>query len=101
MSVKTPWFSGVAPASTYMNGSPAAMFCEMANTWTGWKGQKNWSDLEGRVEFLASSDSTGHVALTIKLVGQDYDSNLLVVLKYDAGQLDSMAKAISQLLGAK
>ena len=41
------------------------------------------------------------LSLTIKLVSQNYDSNLLVVLKYDAGQLDGMAKAISQLLGAK
>ena len=35
VGVKTPWYSGVAPASTYMNGSPAVMFCEMANAWTG------------------------------------------------------------------
>ena len=101
VGVKTPWFSGVAPASTFMSGSPAMMFGEMASAWTGWKGQKKWSDLEGRVEFSATSDSTGHVALTVKLVGQDYDANLLVVLKYDAGQLEGMAKAVSQLLGAK
>jgi len=101
VAVKTPWFSGVAPASTYFNGSPAVMFCEMASAWAGWKDKKKWSDLEGRVEFSATSDSTGHVSLTVKLVGQDYDSSLLVVLKYDAGQLDGMAKAISQLLGAK
>jgi len=101
VAVKTPWFSGVAPASTYMNGSPAPMFAEMASAWTGWKGQKKWTDLEQRIEFYATSDSTGHVALTVKLVGQDYDSNLLVVLKYDAGQLEGMAKSISQLLGAK
>ena len=101
VAIKTPWFSGVAPASTYMNGSPAPMFAEMASAWTGWKGQKKWTDLEQRIEFYATSDSTGHVALTVKLVGQDYDSNLLVVLKYDAGQLEGMAKSISQLLGAK
>ena len=101
VAVKTPWFSGVAPSSTYMCGSPAIMFGEMASAWNGWKGQKRWSDLEGRVEFLAVSDSTGHVSLSVKLVGQDYDANLLVVLKYDAGQLEGMAKAISQLLGAK
>lgn len=101
VAVRTQCFSGVAPASTYMSGSPAVMFGEMASAWTGWKGEKKWSDLEGRVEFSATSDSTGHVALTVKLVGQDYDSNLLVVLKYDAGQLEGMARAISQLLGAK
>ena len=31
VAVKTPWLSGVAPASTYINGSPAVMFSEMAN----------------------------------------------------------------------
>lgn len=101
VAVQTPWFSGVAPSSTYMCDSPAIMFGEMASAWTGWKGQKKWSDLEGRVEFLARSDSTGHVSLSVKLVGQDYKSNLLVVLTYDAGQLEGMAKAISRLLGAK
>jgi hypothetical protein len=101
VAARTPFFSGVAPASTYMSGSPAVMFGEMANAWTGWKGQKKWSDLEGRVEFAASLDSTGHVSMSIRLVGQDYDSHLLVVLKFDAGQLEGMAKAISQLLGPK
>jgi hypothetical protein len=101
VGVNTPWFSGIASASTYMSGSPAVMFGEMASAWTGWKGQKQWGDLEGRVEFFATSDSTGHVALTVKLVGHDYDSSLVVVLKFDAGQLEGMAKAVSQLLGAK
>ena len=57
VAVKTPWFSGVAPASTYMNGSPAPMFAEMASAWTGWKGQKKWTDLEQRVGDAANQFS--------------------------------------------
>jgi hypothetical protein len=31
VTVKTPWFSGVTPASTYFSGSPSTMFCAMAD----------------------------------------------------------------------
>jgi hypothetical protein len=52
VSVRTPWFSGRAPASTYMNGSPSAMFKAMALEWRGWAGERTWQDLDRRVSFL-------------------------------------------------
>ncbi|MGI9217284.1 MAG: DUF6228 family protein [Hydrogenophaga sp.] len=97
--VRTPHFAGQAPASTFMNGSPSALFAEMASEWTGWRGQKTWQDLESRVSFSASSDSTGHVTLRVELKGQDYDSGLTVNLMFEASQLDAMASSISELLG--
>ncbi|GHT94197.1 hypothetical protein FACS1894116_07840 [Betaproteobacteria bacterium] len=99
VAVKTPWFSGVAPATTYASGSPTAMFRAMANEWKGWSEAKTWSDIEGRVSFSAISDVTGHIALVVELTGQDYDSHLRVVLQYEAGQLEGMANEIKQLLG--
>jgi hypothetical protein len=97
--VQTPWFSGRAPASTYFNGSPSSMFNAMAGAWRGWAGQKSWQDLEARVSLAGESDATGHVRLTVELKGQDYDSNLRVVLWYEAGQLEAMAGAVRELLG--
>jgi len=99
VAVKTPWFSGVAPASTYFAGSPSMMFRAMADEWQGWKGSKEWKDLEARVAFSAKSDSSGHIALSVELTGQDYDSHLRVVLQFEAGQLDVMANEIHLLLG--
>jgi hypothetical protein len=32
VSVRTPWYSGRAPASTFMNGSPSLLFEEMARS---------------------------------------------------------------------
>jgi hypothetical protein len=99
VAVKTPDFTGIAPASTYFAGSPSTLFRAMADEWQGWKGPKEWKDLETRVAFSAQSDSTGHVMLSVELTGQDYDSHLRVVLQYEAGQLEGMANEIAQLLG--
>jgi hypothetical protein len=99
VSVRTPWFSGRAPASTYLNGSPSHMFCAMADEWRGWKGEKSWQDLEARVSLSGEVDSTGHVRLAVELEGQDYESKLRVVIEYEAGQLEEMAYGVSQLLG--
>lgn len=99
VEVKTPWFSGVAPASTYFVGPPSAMFRAMADEWQGWKGSKEWKDLEERVAFSATSDSSGHIALSVELTGQDYDSRLRAMLHFEAGQLERMANEIHLLLG--
>lgn len=96
---KTPWFAGIASASTYFVGSPSTIFREMASEWQGWKGLKEWKDLDARVTFAAQSDSTGHIDLIVELAGQDYDSHLRVVLQYEAGQLEGMANELLQLLG--
>lgn len=99
VSVRTPWFSGRAPASTYMNGSPSAMFKAMALEWRGWVGERNWQDLDRRVSFSATSDSTGHISIAVVLTGQDYDSCLRVILRFEAGQLNDMASSVGEALG--
>jgi hypothetical protein len=99
VSVQTPWFTGRAPGSTYMNGSPSVMFRDMANEWQGWNGAKSWEDLERRVSLSATTDSTGHVSITVDLTGQDYETRLRAVLEYEVGQLEEMARAVKGLLG--
>ena len=99
VSVQTPWFTGRAPSSTFMNGPPSAMFRAMANEWQGWKGSKSWKDLEDRVSLSGVTDSTGHVSITVDLVGQDYETRLRVVIEYEAGQLEEMASTVARLLG--
>ena len=96
--VRTPSFSGRAAASTYVSGSPAALFREMARDWKGWKEPKTWADLENRVKLSATSDSTGHIHFVVELRGPDYDSRLKAILVYEAGQLDRMATDIADLL---
>ena len=98
VSVRTPWFTGRAPASTYFNGSPGSMFDAMAREWRGWQGQKSWQDLEASVSLIGESDSTGHVRLTVELKAH-YEDRLRVVLEYEAGQLEDMAHAVVDLLG--
>lgn len=96
--VKTGQFTGRASASTYHSGSPAAMFRAMANEWQGWSGEKRWEDLEGRVMFVATCDSTGHVRLQVGLQGEDYESSLHAILQFEAGQLEAMARTSSYFL---
>lgn len=100
VSLRTPWFSGKAPASTYMVGSPSKLFREMANEWKGWADPKTWADLEDRVKFSAVSDSIGHVKLAVELAGPDYEFRLKAIVVYEAGQLERMANDIEELLPA-
>lgn len=81
-----------------MNGSPSLLFEEMARSWTGWSGEKSWKDLESRVILRASSDRTGHISLRTELVGQDYESRLVVVIEFEAGQLEGMAASVKELI---
>jgi hypothetical protein len=99
VSIQTPWFSGKAPASTIQNGSPSGMFSAMATEWRGWKGEKSWQDLDRRVQFTASTDSTGHVKFRVELEGQDYDSHLNVCIGFTAGQLEEIATVVKNVLG--
>jgi hypothetical protein len=97
VQVKTPFFSGVAPSSTFMAASLGEWFKSMADEWQGWKGEKKWGDLESRVLLSATTDSTGHIKLKVTLAGQDYDSELRVNIMFDAGQLESMAHDVALL----
>lgn len=100
VSVKTPWFTGYASASTYINGSPSPLFDAMAESWKGWEGQKTWADIDRQVMITGESDSTGHISLTVELWSPDYHSKLRTAIVYEAGQLERMAREVRDLLEA-
>ena len=96
VEVKSPFGSAKTKSSTYISGSPTALFKSMATDWKGWKKEKAWSDLESAVVLTARSDSTGHTKLKVKLT--DYESSFETILVFEAGKLEGMANEISILL---
>ena len=97
VSVHTSTFSGTAASSTFMVLPPDHMFQAMADSWQGWKTPLTWSDLESRVSFESTCDSTGHVKITVKLTDIHFESYLYAVLRYEAGQLEGMANELSSI----
>ena len=97
VAVRTPYFSGFSRASTYVVGAPAALFRSMATEWRGWKGAKEWQDLEHRCALAASSDLTGHVKISVILRDPTYESELKCIVQFEAGQLESIAKSVHTL----
>lgn len=97
VAVKTPWFYGTAASSTYMVPPLANLFHDMAAEWTGWIGEKSWTDLENNVEIRASADKTGHISLSITLTGHDGYTQLRTCLQFEAGQLERFAEEVALL----
>jgi hypothetical protein len=96
----TPEFTGRAEASTYIVGSPSVLFRSMVESWKGWSGTMQWTDLGAGVTLTASSDSTGHVTVAVELRGgPDFKTRLNANLNYEAGQLDEMARQLQSALG--
>jgi hypothetical protein len=95
--LETPWLRCSAPASTYVSGPPVALFRDIAENWRGWEGEKSWSDLEGRVKFGATCDSTGHVTINVMIVGPNYRDRAEVDVIFDAGTLEAMSDSLALL----
>jgi hypothetical protein len=73
--------------------SPAGFFAELADDWTGWKGQKGWGAIEGEYNLSATSDSLGHITLVAELnpnnVPPDWSGSVSLIV--EAGQLEQLA----------
>jgi hypothetical protein len=90
-------FSGATNSSSYCVGYPTSFFEDMARDWRGWHGEKQWADIEDSCTFKATMDAVGHVKLMVLLRGSTCCENRLVlVLHYEAGQLDDIAKRVKQ-----
>jgi|GEM_PF-410385 len=84
-------------------GSPrelAALFDDLAKSWRGWTGEKSWGSLEDEITFCCTCDKLGHIAVSARL-----RNHLLYpsweasgVLEVEAGQLDSIARAVRKFL---
>jgi len=78
--------------------SMPGFFRDLAVHWQGWQGKKEWASLEGELTFTATSDSTGHTSLAVKLRPNLYPCSwtLLVTLVLEAGQLEQVATDIEK-----
>jgi hypothetical protein len=79
----------------------SGFFRDLATNWRGWQGKKEWSSLEGELRFAATSDSTGHTSLSVRLRSGPYpfDWSLSAVLLIEAGKLEQVASDIEKFVG--
>ncbi|MDX1694669.1 MAG: DUF6228 family protein [Ketobacteraceae bacterium] len=94
LSIKAHWHSSSIEAenSEYQD-DPVNFFTELSEKWKGWEGIIDW---QGDNVFLsAKSDNTGHVLLKVNIQTGFHPPNWSseIVLKLEAGQLDSIARS--------
>jgi hypothetical protein len=100
VGVENSWLTAAAPAATYANGSPAALFREMAAYRKGWEDVKGWEDLEGRVRLSAMTDSAGRVRLEVVLAAARLTDQVQVTLIYDTDRLEEMSRQVAAVFEA-
>ncbi len=88
-------FSGKIEATTFVSGPPTLFFDEMAANWKGWKGEKSWQSIDGSLTLKATSDSTGHVQLSIAM--ERFLDHLSVTLHLVAGQLEAISRQVREV----
>lgn len=78
----------------------ATFFANIAATWKGWAGVKQWESIEGDFALACTSDSLGHVTMEVTLKSDIYaeDWRVQVVIQLDAGQLDQIAAEVAKFL---
>jgi hypothetical protein len=85
--------SGTVSAYDVKPDQWANFFVDLAENWRGWKGVKDHESLEGHLRLEATSDSSGHIRLFIRLRGIEVGSywSAETSIGMEAGQLDSLA----------
>ena len=98
-SLNTPVFTVGGNGSTYVVGSPALFFDQMAKSWRGWEGALKWATLENEIILTATMDHMGHVGMLVELRSTVYPSDWEVKfrLHLEAGGLDSLARQVKQV----
>ena len=89
-----PNFWARVRVSTYMSGSPALFFKEMAIDWRGWQDEKIWEDLDHCLRLVGTIDNLGHVSLRTEIWGSYYSAKMEITLLLDSGQLDAIAARV-------
>jgi len=81
---------------------PTSFFDDMAGSWRGWRGPKDWTSYEGDLQFSATSDGKGHVFLRVKLAAGASDDlwRAETQLLLEAGQLEAYAKEFREFASA-
>jgi hypothetical protein len=77
-------------------------FDDLAASWRGWDGERQWTALEGEVRLSATHDGLGTVTLAVELRSGHYTDagaswSARGVLYLDAGGLDALARQAAQL----
>ena len=79
-------------------------FAELAASWRGWDGGRDWRSLEGALEFHASISKAGAVLIQVVLRNSaDFSWRLTYDFGIENGDLDMLAReaaAFGRLLGA-
>ena len=93
VEIREPGLSATAKVevSRYVD-TPATLFRELSENWSGWTGEKSWRSMEGELELVATSDRLGHISLCIRLT-PSVCSDTWAVTTYvglEAGQLNSL-----------
>ena len=80
---------------------PSVLFQEMAAEWSGWRGKKEWSAIEGECDFSATADSTGHISFTARLHPRPFPPYWSgeVALILEAGVLEQLAVSATAFFG--
>lgn len=77
---------------------PSVFFKELADSWRGWAGEKQWRAMEDELRLSATCDSLGHIRLRIELSPDAFPRNwsVLSYVHFEAGQLDSLHHRVAR-----
>lgn len=78
----------------------ATFFEDLAASWKGWEGVKEWHSVEEDFALSCTSDGLGHVAMEVTLKSGVYEDDWCVkaVIHVEAGQLEEIAAQVKQFL---
>src|SRR5262245_4022895 len=68
----SPEFQGACRVYAYEPTGLGTFFRDLATHWRDWTERKQWSSLEGELSLSATSDSTGHTSLSVRLRSGPY-----------------------------
>lgn len=93
VAIQAPNASAIAKIYAYQAESLVTFFTDVAQSWRGWDGVKEWTSLEGEFELRATSDRLGHVTLgyTLRSGHGQYDWCVTGAVELEAGQLERVA----------
>jgi hypothetical protein len=101
VSLTGPTFHGDCVVYGYEPASHlSGFFRDMATSWQGWQGKKEWSSLQDELELAATIDSTGHIRLSVCLRSgpTPLGWTLLAVLLLEAGSLEQIARQVEKFM---
>lgn len=83
--------------------APEVFFSELAQSWSGWSGEKAWRALEDELALVATTDSSGHVTIEVQLQPNAGPGAWRVVsyAYFEAGQLASLSSLATEFFGRR